>query len=179
MKLWASVLLATAALAGVVCYTALSSASGAPTATLLSRAARGSGAPVRPARLACSVAEGGAGSSVRLRGACSGVLGGTFACVNEGEVQAVSIHRPLPGGRGFYLTVVVPEFEGPGTYSDDVVSAQIVDAGDGPRWANIDYGIPIVATRDKTFELGSATLLPEPGTPATGVITLAGTARCG
>jgi hypothetical protein len=144
----------------------------------------------RPARVAdppvphvdlgsCSTGGGGGGpSSVRLDGPCAGRLTGAFTCVNEGETQGLAIRRRLADGSAFYLTITIPEFEGPGDYSQDDAAAQVIGPADVPRWTSLGFGIAIRATAAGVFDLGETTLLPEPGTPATGVITLSGRAAC-
>jgi hypothetical protein len=171
-----------AGLVAVVVVTAVSSSAGAPRGAILVRSAHGSDpANPSPDRLrlgACRTAGGLGGSSLRLEEQCGGRLTGNFTCVNEGEDQALSIRRPVADGAAFYLTIVIPEFEGPGDYSQDDVSAQLVGRGETLRWTNLNDGVEIDATRPGRYELAQGALLPEPGTPTTGVITLSGSAVC-
>jgi hypothetical protein len=104
---------------------------------------------------------------------------GGFACVSAGEIQTLSIRRPLRDGRAFYLTIVIPEFHGAGDYSDDHATAQVTGPVDVPRWTNQGSRIAIRVTSGGAFDIGEGVLLPEPGTPARGVITIGGRASCG
>lgn len=179
-RLWAASVVAAAGLLAVIAITALSSADGAPRGSLLARPATVAGPEVRHVRLgACSATGGEGASSIRLEGPCAGLLTGGFTCVRAGELQAISIRRPVGHGYAFYLTIVIPEFKGPGDYSQDDASAQVIGPVNTPRWTSLGFGIEIHATQPGVFELGEGVLLPEPGTPATGVITLSGRAVCG
>lgn len=177
--LWTAAVIGGAGLVAVIAITAVSSVDGAPRGRVV--------APPAPAVTTrepavwigdCSPGGGVGPSSIRLEGPCHGLLTGRFACVHDGELQTLSIRRPLAAGRAFYLTIVLTEFEGPGDYSQDIVSAQVVGPPNTPRWTSLGSRTPIRVTRDGTFELGDGVLLPEPGTPASGVITLRGRAVC-
>jgi len=102
-----------------------------------------------------------------------------FECVADDELGAFSVRRAIGGGRNLFLTFLIPEFEGPGEYTQDEVAAQVTGPEHVPRWSSRGSNVDIILRRDGVYEIGSAVLLPEPGTPATGVITLAGRVVCG
>jgi hypothetical protein len=177
--LWAAAIPAGAGLVAVIAFTAVSSADGAPRGSVLASPAKVAPTLIQQVLLGdCSTAGGAGPSSVRVNGPCGGLLTGRFACVRAGEFQAISIRRPVGRGRVFYLTIVISEFEGPGEYSQDVASAQVTGPVNSPRWTSLGSRIAIHVTRDGVFELGQGVLLPEPGTPASGVIALEGRAVC-
>jgi hypothetical protein len=172
---------AVAALVAVIVSAAVSSADGAPRGAILTSAPAVADPPLQHAHLpACSVGDAEGSSALVLAGSCAGRLSGGFRCVNEGEVQAVAVRRRLPAGRTLYLTIVIPEFEGPGVYAQDDVSAQVVGRGAATlRWTNLNDGVEIDATRPGVYALEPGALLPDPGTPTSGVITISGRVRCG
>ena len=178
-RLSAAALIATVGLAGLVVFLAVSSADGAPSGVLLTQSPKVADPPLpRVPFGGCRTAASGGDGSVAVTGTCSGELTGAFTCVNEGEDEALSIRRPTADGDAFYLTIVIPEFEGPGHYWQDEVTAQLVGPKSTPRWTNLDYGVQIDATHPGAFVLGQGVLLPQPGTPASGVITVQGKAEC-
>jgi hypothetical protein len=90
---------------------------------------------------------------------------------------ALSLDRRF-GTRGqtFYLTIAIPDFDGPGPYPEGAAVAQVTGLGNVSRWSNRELRIHVAA--DGSVELGRAALAPELGTPASGRLTIAGRARC-
>ena len=127
----------------------------------------------------CAPGGGDGRSALRIGGTCRGLVTSRFECVEDDELGAFSVRRPIGGGRELYLTFLIPEFEGPGEYTQDEVAAQVTGPEHVPRWSSRGSNVDIILRRDGVYEIGSAVLLPEPGTPATGVITLAGRVVCG
>jgi len=168
---------ATVVLAVSIAVTAVTSASGTPAGSVLVSPPR----VVRTSQVDvtipdCTLARSGAVSDIELSGACDGHLTPAFACV-EGEVLALSANRPFgPHGQKFFLTLVVPEFEGPGSYSEVAAVAQITGLGNVSRWTNRELEVEV--RDDGSVELSRTVLNPELGTPANGRITVAGRARC-
>src|SRR5439155_18777543 len=105
---------------------------------------------------ACSLTGPHGPSVVAVSGACSGRLHDTFACVKGGGVLALSVRRPLGGKADFYLTVVIPDFLGPGAYPEAEAFAQVVGPLDALRWSDRD----VITRVDPTgsVELGRAIL---------------------
>jgi hypothetical protein len=173
-------LAAIAAFAGLVVAVvavAVSSASGTPSGSVLAGPSPGGGAQVR--RLpppACSLRSGDGPSAIPVSGACTGRLTAEFRCVKSGEFFALSIRRPLGRGHVFYLTVLVPDFTGPGGYPESEAFVQIIGPANPPRWTRRD-AITRVSPAG-SVELGRFLFAPEPGTPATGKILLHGHAAC-
>jgi len=178
-RLSAAAVIATVGLAGLVAFLANSSADGAPNGVLLTQSPKVADPPLAGVDFGgCRTAGSSGTGSLVVSGTCAGKLDGAFTCVNEGEDEALSIRRPVANGDVFYLTIVIPEFEGPGNYWQDEVTAQLVGPRNTPRWTNLDYGIQIDATHPGVYDLGQGVLLPQPGTPASGVITVRGRAVC-
>jgi hypothetical protein len=179
VRLWLVALAGVGVLAGVIVLTALSSVNGAPRGTVLDRSLA-PGPPVPGASTGrCRPGGGSGASSIRLDGACSGTITGDFGCVAAGEFDAATISRPLADGRTFFLTIVLTEYAGPGLYSDDDVDVQLRGGpANAPRWTSRGSRLLISARADGSLEVSQGVLLPEPGTPATGVITLGGRAAC-
>jgi hypothetical protein len=177
--LWPVAIISTAGLVALIAFTAVSSSDGAPRGSVLAAPAKVLPTLIDAEALGDCTTTGGAGpSSIRMSGSCSGLLTASFGCVRAGDLQAISIRQRAGRGLVFYLTIVIPEFEGPGHYSQDVASAQVIGPANTPRWTTSGSHIAIEVTPDGVFELGQGVLLPEPGTPATGVITLEGRAVC-
>ena len=125
----------------------------------------------------CSLAAAGSASAIRVSGTCSGRLTGAFTCTKEAELLALSIKRSFGRqGRAFYLTLVVPDFAGPGAYSDVAAVAQITGLRNVSRWSNRALHLRVGA--NGAVELDRTALAPEPGTPANGRLTLRGRASC-
>ena len=169
-------ILAFAGLVVAVVVVAVSSASGTPGGELA--AASGSTGPgvhgVPPP--ACSLAGGDGPSSIPVSGVCHGRLTGEFRCVRNPEFFALSIRRPLAGPNVFYLTVLIPDYTGPGGYPESEAFLQIIGPAHPPRWTRRDA---ITAVNPEgSVELGTFHFRPEPGTPATGEILLHGHAAC-
>jgi hypothetical protein len=179
VRLWLAALVGVGVLAGVIALTALSSVNGAPRGSVLDRPLASGPAVGGLAVGACRPGGGAGTSSIRLDGVCSGTITGGFGCVTAGEFDAATIRRPLADGRTFYLTIVLTDYAGPGLYSDDDVSVQLSGGpANAPRWTSRGSRLLITAAEDGSLEVSQGTLLPEPGTPATGVITLGGRASC-
>jgi hypothetical protein len=170
-------MLAAAGLVVAIVAIGVSSASGTPEGSLLATPAPVDGAappsgPLPP----CSLAPAGGTSGIRVTGACSGRLTGAFACVKNGDVLALSLRRPLGARNVFFLTVVVPDYVGPGVYPESEGFAQIVGPAASPRWT--DRTLLVVVEPTGAIELGRSFLAPEPGTSAARWLTLRGQARC-
>jgi hypothetical protein len=169
--------LAAAGLVVAIVAIGVSSASGTPAGSVLAEPLPVGGAARSPVRVtACSFAPAGGTSAIRAGGACSGRLTGAFACVKSGEFLALSTRRPLGARNVFYLTIVVPDFVGPGVYPESEGFAQIFGPANAPRWT--DRNLLVVVDPTGSIELGRTVLAPEPGTPTVGRLTLVGQARC-
>jgi hypothetical protein len=169
--------LAAAGLVIAIVAIGVSSASGTPAGSVLAAPLPVGGAARPPVPLtACSFAASGGTSAIRVSGACSGRLTGAFACVKSGEFLALSLRRPLGARNVFYLTIVVPDFAGPGVYPESEAFAQIFGRANAPRWT--DRKLLIVVDPAGSIELGRTVLAPEPGTPTAGRLTVVGQARC-
>jgi len=178
-RLTAVAVVAVAGLAAVITITAVSSANGAPRGQILYRHSERPSTPLPAVELGdCAPAAGRGRSALQLEGTCHGLLKGPFACVADGELAALSVRRPIGEGRTLYLTFLIPEFAGPGEYTQDEITAQVVGPEHVPRWSSRGSYVDIVVTPNDVYEIGNAVLLPEAGTPATGVITLHGRAVC-
>src|SRR4051812_34226663 len=106
------------------------------------------------------------------------MLRSRVTCVSSGELAALSAARPVGHGRTLYVTIMLFDYDGPGLYLDDVVSAQVVGPASVPRWTRRGSRVDVRARPDGIYEVGNGVLLPEPGTPASGVITLEGRIVC-
>jgi hypothetical protein len=169
--------LAAAGLVIAIVAIGVSSASGTPAGSVLAAPLPVGGAARPPVRLiACSFTPAGGTSAIRVGGACSGKLTAAFACVRSGEFLALSLRRQLRAGDAFYLTIVVPDFVGPGVYPESEAFAQIFGIANAPRWT--DRKLLVVVDPTGSIELGRTVLAPEPGTPTAGRLTVVGQARC-
>jgi hypothetical protein len=169
--------LAAAGLVIAIVAIGVSSASGTPAGSVLAAPTPVGGATRPPGSLtACSFAAAGGTRAIRVGGACSGRVTGAFACVKSGEFLALSLRRPLGGRNAFYLTIVVPDFVGPGVYPESEAFAQISGRTNAPRWT--DRKLLVVVDPAGAIELGRTVLAPEPGTPTAGRLTLVGQGRC-
>ena len=164
-----------AILVAAIVTTAITGASGAPTRSV--RVGRIPPAPVEVSAPPCSLAGAGTTSAIRLGGVCDGRLTGDFTCVERGKLLALSIDRPFGRrGQAFHLTVVIPDSSGAGRSSDAGAVAQVTGLGNVSRWSNPKLRASVGA--NGTVELARSVLAPEPGTPATGELTLRGRAAC-
>ncbi len=166
---------AVTTLAGVIVATAITGASGAPARSVLVN--RLSAAPVAMSAPSCSLASGGTTSAVRVSGVCEGLITGAFTCVERAKLLGLSIESPFGRrGQAFQLTVVVSESAGAGTKSEAAAVAQITGLGNVSRWSNRKLTVRVGP--NGSVELDRSVLAPEPGTPATGRLTLRGRAAC-
>jgi hypothetical protein len=169
--------LAAGGLVVAIVMIAVSSASGTPEGSVLAAPAPvDGGASPSVSVPACMLAPGGGPNTIRVSGACSGILTGASACVRSPELLAFSLRRSLGVRNAFYLTVVVADYVGPGVYPESEAFAQIVGPAVSPRWT--DRKVLVVIEPAGAIELGRSFLAPEPGTPAAGWITLRGQTRC-
>jgi hypothetical protein len=167
---------AVAGLVVAVVAVAVSSASGTPGGGLAAPSP-GPGSGVRPLPPpACSLPSADGPSAIPVLGVCVGRLTDEFRCVRGAEFFALSIRRPLGEGNVFYLTVLIPDYTGPGGYPESEAFIQIIGPADPPRWTRRD-AITSVSPAG-TVELGTFLFAPEPGTPASGKILLTGRAVC-
>jgi hypothetical protein len=170
-------LLACAGAAAAIVAIAVSSASGTPGGSELATPRPSGGSP--PAHVAippCRLAASGGASDITVSGACTGRLTETFACARNGGLFALSVRRPLAGRNVFYLTIVIPDFVGPGGYPEAEAFGQIVGPPNTPRWTDRDVAVRLDPTG--SAEVARTLLHAEPGTPATGRIILLGHAAC-
>jgi hypothetical protein len=170
-------ILAFAGLVVAVVVVAVSSASGTPEGSVLAGPSPRGGAGVdHLPPPACSLRGAEGPSSIPVSGVCTGRLTGAFRCVRGEDFLALSISQPLSRGDVFHLTVLVPDFTGPGGYPESEAFLQIIGPADPPRWARRDAITSV--SPEGTVELGTFLFAPEPGTPATGKILLHGHAAC-
>ena len=180
-KITAAAILGVLLLAAVIVQVARSSADGTPAGSVLVVPATiATDDPVPIPQPACVLA-GPAGDAdpdqaVVVSGACEGSLSGTFTCVEGDETQYLSTARPLEERGKLVVTIVVPDYDGPGRYPESAVYAQVSGTEVAPRWAN--RKVPLRVDQDGSVDLHGAVIAPEPGTPAEGDITLTGQARC-
>ncbi len=166
---------AVTTLAGVIVATAITGASGAPARSVLVN--RLSAAPVAMSAPSCSLASGGTTSAVRVTGVCEGSITGAFTCVERAKLLALSIDRPFGRrGQAFHLTIIVSGSAGTGTKAGAAAVAQITGLGNVSRWSNRTLAVRVGP--HGSVELERGVLEPEPGTPATGRLTLEGRATC-
>ena len=167
--------LAVTTLAGVTVATAITGANGAPARSVLVK--RASGARVAVSTPQCSLAGGGGTSAIRVSGVCDGIVTGAFTCVERAKLLGLSIDTPFGrDGQAFHLTIVVSGSAGAGASSEAAAVAQITGLGNVSRWTNRKLTVRI--GRNGSVELEQSVLEPEPGTPATGRLTLLGRATC-
>jgi hypothetical protein len=170
-------IVAFAGLVAAVVVVAVSSASGTPGGSVLGAPSPRGGPQVRhlpPPACSFEIADGP--SAIPVSGACRGRLTGEFRCVKSEELFSLSIRRPLGKGNVFYLTVLIPDYTGPGGYPESEAFISIIGPADPPRWTRRDA---ITAVSPEGFvELGTFLFKPEPGTPASGKILLTGRAAC-
>jgi hypothetical protein len=168
-------LVAVVALVAAIVTTAVTGASGAPAHSM--RVSRVPAVAIEVSAPPCSVAPAGTTSAIDLGGVCDGRLGGAFKCVERPDLLALSIEQPF-GRRGatFELTIVISGFHGRGTYAGGVV-AQVTGLGNVSRWAN--RRVRVAARSGRLIEVERSALAPEPGTPATGSVSIGGRAECG
>ena len=178
MKLGLVALLGVAVLAATITLLAVSSAGGTPSGSELAPDPPAATGPrVAPAVPACVLPKTGGPSRVPVTGVCRGGLRGEFSCLARlHEELTMSIRRPIGHGRVFNLTIVIPDYIGPGGYPESEAFAQITGAAHVPRWTHRDT---ITRVDPSGFvELGRTVLRPEPGTPAAGRMLVLGHAVC-
>ena len=167
--------LAVMTLAGVTVATAITGAHGAPARSMLVK--RIPAAPIVVSAPFCSLPSGGTTSAIRVGGVCRGRLTGAFTCVERGKLLGLSIDSPFGRrGQAFHLTIVISNSAGSGTYSEAAAVAQITGLGNVSRWSNRRLRVRVGP--NGSVELVRSALAPEPGTPATGRLTLRGRASC-
>jgi hypothetical protein len=88
----------------------------------------------------------------------------------------LSVRVPIGGRNALFLTIVVDGFDGPRVYPEAEAFAQIAGSAQSPRWTR--RGLKVRIGPSGAAELGSVQLAPEPGTPASGRLTLGGSAAC-
>jgi len=170
-------IVALAAVVVVIVVVAVSSASGTPGGGALGAPAVRSGPAVR--RLpspTCSFGSADGPSAIEVSGECTGKLTGEFRCVRNEEFFGLSIRRPLGRRDAFYLTVLIPDYAGPGGYPESEGFVQIIGPAEPLRWTRRDAITRV--NGDGSVELGRFPFAPEPGTAATGKILLHGHAAC-
>ena len=169
--------IAFAALVVAIVVVARSSASGTPGGARIAAATPRQGVGVAEGTLTdCALPRGGGPSRIPLTGVCTGTLTAAFTCARSTEELALTIRRPLGGRNVFYLTILIPDFTGPGGYPESEAFVQVTGPPNALRWSRRD-----AITRvdpDGTILLGRFVFAPEPGTPATGQIRLHGRAAC-
>ena len=172
-----AVALSVAGLSAATLGTALLSAGGSPEGAVIAAPSQlRSPLAVHPFRGGCSPARGSGASTIRLAGACNGAIAAGFACVGSDESRTLSVRVPIGGRNALLLTIVVDGFDGPGVYPEADAFAQIAGPAESPRWTR--RGLQVRIGPSGAAELGSIQLAPEPGTPASGRITLGGSAAC-
>jgi hypothetical protein len=179
VKLTLAAALGVAVLVATITLLAVSSAGGTPEGAGLAPSPAVPARPrVAPSVPACVLPGGRGPSAVPVTGVCTGHLRGTFACLARlHEELTLSIRRPIGHGRVFNLTIVIPEYIGPGGYPESEAFAQITGTAHVPRWTHRET---LTRVDPAGFvELGRTVLTPEPGTPAAGRILVIGHAECG
>ncbi len=160
-------------LVAAIVTTAITGANGAPARIVL--AARVPAEPVGVSAPPCRLAAAGTTSALRLGGVCDGRVTGGFTCIDRGTLLGLSIDRAFGMlGQAFHLTIVIPETAG--AVSGAGAVAQITGLGNVSRWSNPNLRVQVEPSG--SVELGRTVLAPEPGTPATGLLTLRGRAAC-
>jgi hypothetical protein len=72
--------------------------------------------------------------------------------------------------------VLIPDYTGPGGYPESEAFAQITGPAESSRWTLRDAITSV--SPNGTVALGRFVLRPEPGTPATGRLSMTGRAAC-
>jgi hypothetical protein len=168
-------LLGIVLLVGVIVAFARSSASGAPEGRVKVAPATTTGAP-GPVTASCNTARPSSSSGFIVTGTCLAQLPSTFTCV-ENEATSMSASAPLDASRSMYLTVVAPE--SPGTPTRPAFATVYIQVTGGPvtpRWVN--RKVTLVRSHIEWIGLNNVVLQPEPGTGATGTLTIAGEGHC-
>jgi len=167
--------LAFVALAVGTAVTAVTSASGAPVGDYVVTPPRVAVPQHESAMAGCTVTQSGRASAVRVTGACTGTLTRPFSCV-RGETLSLSADDRSADPQVFYLTLVLPEFEGAGDYFEVAAQAQLTWPGNVARWTSRD----LVARVDRDGAIGilPTVLMPQAGTPASGNIEIRGRIAC-
>jgi hypothetical protein len=148
---------------------------GAPAATILP-------APtVAPSALAsCTLAvteSTPAGVRLIVTGTCNGEITEGLHCVESDEEFNGSVRRLVDEDNDFFLTVIVPDFNGTGDYTDGMMFAQVSGTAGGSRWTNRE--VPVHVDDVGVLHLDPVDLDAEPGTSTTGSLTLTGSLGCG
>jgi len=115
-------------------------------------------------------------SGFRVGGECTADLTDT-TCTPREEDLYVSGAVVVDGAeKELVVTLLVPGFDGPGTYPNAQVVAQMTDSAIVPRWV----GRPVTAQVDASgrVTVDSTTLEPEPGTPSQGTMAFSGSVVC-
>jgi hypothetical protein len=162
-----------ALLVGVIVAFAHTSASGAPEGRVKVAPATTTGAP-RPVTASCNTARPTTTSGFIVTGTCLAQLPSTFTCVDN-EATSMSTYAPLDATRSMYLTVVAPEPVGT-RFAPATVYIQVTGGPVTPRWVNRD--VTLVRSHVEWSGLNNVVLQPEPGTGATGTLTIAGEGHC-
>ena len=173
--------LASVALLGaVIAVLASSSSSGATDVHLLVNPP-GQAAPARtggsgPATVCALPAAASSGSDLHLTGSCQGHVTNGFACLAAIDDLYLSVRVPVDRERFFYLTVNVESYRGPRIYSNVQTVAQLTGPSGVERWSGRDATVHVHA--DHSIQVSRAVLPAEPGTGATGSISMSGAAGC-
>lgn len=168
--------LAFAALVVGTAVTAVTSASGAPVGDHVVTPPRVAVVPQHAGAMGeCTVSPSGTASALRLTGACNGTLTRPFSCV-RGETLALSTDDRSSEAGVFYLTLVIPEFEGAGDYFEVVALVQVTSSGSVARW--VSRGLVARVATDGAIGILPTVLLPQVGTPASGKIEIRGRIAC-
>ena len=177
----AGMVLGCIALGLVIVIAARLSAAGGRTTPVLTSGPAGSPPVMLPAPAAASCVPGPAArgtSDVQLSGACTGELTSAFGCVAIIDDLYLSGRRMLDPAHVLYLTVNVESYhQRPGDFAAAQAVLQLTGPTTVERWSN--YTVALHVNADHSVRLPSVDLAADPGTGASGTVTVSGSLNCG
>ena len=173
-RIKAAALLAFALLATVVVVFAHSSANGAPDGRTISVTPATTTGRMPPHDVECDTAKRTTYAGIVVQGACVAQLSGNFSCV-AGEMTSLSTSAPIDSKRTMYLTLVLPGDE-EAAAPTAAAYVQVTGGSQVPRWSS--RRVTLDHTHNEWIGLNGAVLTAEPGTGATGTLTVSGEGRC-
>jgi hypothetical protein len=173
-RVTAAAVLAFALLATVVVVFAHSSANGAPDGRTIGVTRATTTERTSTSAVECDTAKRTTYAGIVVQGACVAQLSGSFTCV-AGETTSLSTSAPIDSKRTLYLTLVLPEDEET-TAPVGAAYVQITGGAQVPRWSS--RRLTLDHTHNEWIGFNGAVLTAEPGTGATGTLTISGEGRC-
>jgi hypothetical protein len=170
----AAALLVFVLLATAVVVFAHSSANGAPDGRTIGVTPATTTGRTSPSDIECDTAKPTTYAGIVVQGACVAQLSGNFTCV-AGESTSLSTSAPIDSKRTLYLTLVLPDDEET-TAPVGAAYVQVTGGSQVPRWSN--RRVTLDHAHNEWIGLNGAILTAEPGTGATGTLTISGEGRC-